>query len=71
MSKNNARTQSAAEPPSSVNNEEPQHPVAEPTAQDCDTAVSRGHIPVGSSESAAKPENTEKTLLDYAKTVGS
>lgn len=71
MSNHNARTQPVAVPPSSVNNEGPQHQVAESTAEDCVNALSRGHLPVASSESAAKRENTEKTLLDYAKTVGS
>jgi hypothetical protein len=71
MSNHNAQTPSVAVPASSIHNEGPQHQVAETTAEDCDHAVNRGHLPVASSESAAKRENTEKTLLDYAKTVGS
>ena len=71
MLKKNAQTQSGAVPPSRAQGEVPKPPVAEPAPQDCDTVASGGHIPVASSESDAKRADTEKTLLDYAKTVGS
>ena len=71
MSKKNTRTQSLAAPPSRAQEEVSKHLVAEPAPQACDTVVSRGHIAVACNESAAKRADTEKTLLDYAKTVGS
>jgi hypothetical protein len=71
MSKKNARTPSIAAPPARAKEELSKQRVAEPTAHDCDTVVSGGQIPVASSESAAKRADTEKTLLDYARTVGS
>jgi hypothetical protein len=71
MLKKNTQTQSVAVPPSRAQGELPKPLVAKPAPQDGDTVVSGGHIPVASSESDAKRADTEKTLLDYAKTVGS
>jgi hypothetical protein len=71
MSKKNTQTPSVAAPPSCAKEEVSPELVAEPAAQDRDTVVSGGQFPVRSSESAAKRAETERTLLEYAKTVGS